>query len=131
MAMPSTPTSTGPPPTIPLNLPVKEYTLETPMSSPRRISVQSMMLYLNLLRLTVTGEPFCVGAASNADGAKVVLLGCGVDNAGTDFPATNSTWMAPLVPLTGQFKTYDNKCLDVPNGENKNGVNVAKGPGRL
>ncbi|KAJ7231332.1 hypothetical protein C8J57DRAFT_1481010 [Mycena rebaudengoi] len=70
----------------------------------------------------LTGEPFCVGAASNADGAKVVLLGCGVDNASTDFPATNSTWMAPLVPLTGQFKTYDNKCLDVPNGENKNGI---------
>ncbi|KAJ7226451.1 ricin B lectin domain-containing protein [Mycena rebaudengoi] len=72
----------------------------------------------------LTGEPFCVGAASNADGAKVILLGCGVDNAGTDFSAANSTWMAPLAPLTGQFKTYDNKCLDVPNGENKNGVKL-------
>ncbi|KAJ7240055.1 hypothetical protein C8J57DRAFT_103292 [Mycena rebaudengoi] len=32
--------------------------------------------------------------------------------------------MAPLAPLTGQFKTYDNKCLDVPNGENTNGVKL-------
>jgi hypothetical protein len=72
----------------------------------------------------VTGEPFCVGAASDADGAKVVLLGCGVDNAGTDFPGGNYTWTAPIEPLTGQLKTYDNKCLDVPNGENKNGVKL-------
>ncbi|KAJ7264782.1 ricin B lectin domain-containing protein, partial [Mycena rebaudengoi] len=66
----------------------------------------------------------CVGAASDADGAAVVLLGCGVDNAGTQFPNGNYNWTAPFDPLTGQIKTFGNKCLDVPNGSTTNGVKL-------
>ncbi|KAJ7334733.1 ricin B lectin domain-containing protein [Mycena albidolilacea] len=69
----------------------------------------------------IRGQPFCVGAASNADGAAVVLLGCGISNAGPNFPNGNYNWTAPFAPLTGTIKTFDNKCLDVPNGNNANG----------
>jgi hypothetical protein len=73
---------------------------------------------------TVRGQPFCVGAASNNDGAAVVLLGCGISNAGPNFPNGNFNWTAPFAPLTGQLKTFDNKCLDVPNGSTANGVKL-------
>ncbi|KAJ7191507.1 ricin B lectin domain-containing protein, partial [Mycena pura] len=66
----------------------------------------------------------CVGAASNADGAPVVLLGCGVGNAGPNFPNGNFTWDAPFAPLTGTIKTFDNKCLDVTNGDDADGVKL-------
>ncbi|KAF7334660.1 hypothetical protein MVEN_02296500 [Mycena venus] len=73
----------------------------------------------------VRGQPFCIGAADNADGATVVLLGCGISNASPDFPNANGTWIAPFVPLTGTIKTFDNtKCLDVPNGQNADGVKL-------
>ncbi|KAJ7682346.1 ricin B lectin domain-containing protein [Mycena polygramma] len=72
----------------------------------------------------ITGQPFCVGAASNNDGAAVVLLGCGISNAGTNFPNGNSNWTAPFAPLTGQIKTFDDKCLDVTDGSNVNGVKL-------
>jgi len=72
----------------------------------------------------VRGQPFCVGAASNNDGAAVVLLGCGISNAGPNFPNGNFNWTAPFAPLTGQLKTFDNKCLDVPNGSTANGVKL-------
>jgi hypothetical protein len=65
-----------------------------------------------------------MGATSDADGAPVVLLGCGADNGGTQFPHSNYTWTAPFDPLTGQFKTFANKCLDVPNGSSANGVRL-------
>jgi hypothetical protein len=68
------------------------------------------------------GQPFCVGPTSNEDGAPVVLLGCGIGNAGTLFPGQNSTWIAPFAPLTGTFTTYGDKCLDVTNGDNVDGV---------
>ncbi|KAJ7133277.1 ricin B lectin domain-containing protein [Mycena epipterygia] len=72
----------------------------------------------------VRGQPFCVGAANNADGAAVVLLGCGIGNAGPLFPNGNFNWTAPFAPLTGQVVTFGNKCLDVPNGNNVNGVKL-------
>ncbi|KAJ7905869.1 ricin B lectin domain-containing protein [Mycena leptocephala] len=72
----------------------------------------------------IRGQPFCVGAASDADGAEVVLVGCGISNAGPNFPNANFTWMAPFAPLTGTISTFGNKCLDVPNGSNVNGVKL-------
>ncbi|KAJ6553201.1 ricin B lectin domain-containing protein [Mycena capillaripes] len=73
----------------------------------------------------ITDQPFCVGAVSNKDGAAVVLGGCGISNAGPNFPNMNFTWIAPFAPLTGQIKTFDNtKCLDVPNGSMVNGVKL-------
>ncbi|KAJ6539760.1 ricin B lectin domain-containing protein [Mycena capillaripes] len=72
----------------------------------------------------ITGEPFCVGAASNADGAPVVLLGCGVDNGGPNPPNANFNWTAPFAPLTGQIKTFGDKCLDVTGGSTANGVKL-------
>jgi hypothetical protein len=91
-----------------------------------RISSLSLFnfLFAHYALNAVRGEPFCVGATSNNDGAAVVLLGCGVDNAGPNFPNGNFTWTAPIAPLAGQVKTFDNKCLDVPNGSTANGVKL-------
>jgi len=72
----------------------------------------------------ITGQPFCAGAVSNNDGAAVVLLGCGISNAGSDFPNGNYNWTAPFAPLTGQIKTFDNKCLDATDGSTANGVKL-------
>ncbi|KAJ7721911.1 ricin B lectin domain-containing protein [Mycena metata] len=74
--------------------------------------------------LAVKGQPFCVGAASNSDGAAVTLMGCGVGNGGPNPPNANFTWFAPFAPLTGTIRTYDNKCLDVTNGNNVDGVKL-------
>ncbi|KAJ7478322.1 ricin B lectin domain-containing protein [Mycena latifolia] len=72
----------------------------------------------------ITGQPFCVGAAENADGAEVILVGCGISNAGPNFPNANFNWTAPFAPLTGTLTTFGNKCLDVPNGNTANGVKL-------
>ncbi|KAJ6463477.1 ricin B lectin domain-containing protein [Mycena sanguinolenta] len=68
------------------------------------------------------GQPLCVGAVDNADGAAVVLSGCGIGNASPLFPNANFTWVMPFAPLTGTLQIYDNKCMDVTNGENQDGV---------
>ncbi|KAJ7708044.1 ricin B lectin domain-containing protein [Mycena rosella] len=64
-----------------------------------------------------------ITAASNADGAAVVLLDCD-DTSSTNSSGGNVTWTVPVSPLTSQIKTYDNKCLDVPNGSTANGVKL-------
>ncbi|KAJ7813086.1 ricin B lectin domain-containing protein [Mycena olivaceomarginata] len=86
------------------------------------VNLNSLITYLATNQAEpVRGQPFCVGAASNADGAAVVLLGCGIGNAGPNFPNGNYNWTAPFAPLTGTIKTFNNKCLDVPNRNNANG----------
>ncbi|KAJ7270706.1 ricin B lectin domain-containing protein [Mycena haematopus] len=70
------------------------------------------------------GQPFCVGATDNFNGAPVALLGCGVGNAGPLFPNANFTWVMPFAPLTGTLSVYGDKCLDVTGGDNENGVKL-------
>ncbi|KAJ6493497.1 ricin B lectin domain-containing protein [Mycena vulgaris] len=65
----------------------------------------------------------CITGASNADGAAVVLSDCD-DTSSTTIPGGNVTWTVPVTPLIGQIKTFDNKCLDVPNGSTANGVKL-------
>ncbi|KAF7354293.1 hypothetical protein MVEN_01117600 [Mycena venus] len=65
------------------------------------------------------GGPFCLTAASDTDGAAVTLSVC-LDAV----PNGNITWTLPVAPLTGQIKTFNNKCLDVPNGSTANGVKL-------
>ncbi|KAJ7654915.1 ricin B lectin domain-containing protein [Mycena rosella] len=72
----------------------------------------------------ITGQPFCVGAADNTDGAEVILVGCGISNAGSAFPNANYTFLAPFAPLSGTISTFGNKCIDVPNGSTANGVKL-------
>ncbi|KAK7055442.1 ricin B lectin domain-containing protein [Favolaschia claudopus] len=72
----------------------------------------------------VKGQPFCIGASSNTDGAAVILAGCGIGNQGPNPSGTNFTWSIPFAPLTGQIRTFDNKCLDVPNGNKADGVKL-------
>ncbi|KAJ7735979.1 ricin B lectin domain-containing protein, partial [Mycena metata] len=55
----------------------------------------------------------CIVAASNTDGAEVAIIDCG----------TNSAAL-PSAPLAGQYKIFDDKCLDVPNGSTANGVKL-------
>ncbi|KAJ7292525.1 ricin B lectin domain-containing protein [Mycena rebaudengoi] len=72
---------------------------------------------------SATGNgPFCIAAASDTDGAKVALVRC-ADTASV-FAAGNVTWTVPTAPLTGQIKTFGNKCLDVPSGSTQNGVQL-------
>ncbi|KAJ7881984.1 ricin B lectin domain-containing protein [Mycena olivaceomarginata] len=75
--------------------------------------------------VAVSAEEFCITAASNTNGAEVALAGC--DNSTEfllTFPNGNVTWTTPVPPLTGQIKTFNNKCLDVPNGSTANGVKL-------
>ncbi|KAF7369659.1 hypothetical protein MVEN_00296900 [Mycena venus] len=67
------------------------------------------------------GGPWCMVAESNTNGAEVALVAC----AKTDFfPNGNLTWVVPTVPLTGQFKTFNSKCLDVKDGSTANGAKL-------
>ncbi|KAL0058663.1 hypothetical protein AAF712_014646 [Marasmius tenuissimus] len=61
----------------------------------------------------------CLTAVSNNDGAKVSLGYC-VD-ASPELPNGNITWVMPDVGKTGQIKTFNGKCLDVPGGDASNG----------
>ncbi|KAK1215630.1 hypothetical protein PQX77_021752 [Marasmius sp. AFHP31] len=61
----------------------------------------------------------CLTAASNNDGAKVSLGYC-VDGS-PEMPNGNITWVMPDSGKTGQIKTFDGKCLDVPGGDASNG----------
>jgi hypothetical protein len=70
------------------------------------------------------GGPFCITAASDTDGAEVALVGCLNSDFHTTFPNGNITWSLPVAPLTGTITTFNNKCLDVPNGSNVNGVKL-------
>ncbi|KAJ7808918.1 hypothetical protein B0H13DRAFT_1928229 [Mycena leptocephala] len=56
------------------------------------------------------GGPYCIAAASDSDGAEVALVAC---SEFTTFPNGNATWTAPVAPLTGQLKTFNNKYLDI------------------
>ncbi|KAK7055449.1 ricin B lectin domain-containing protein [Favolaschia claudopus] len=71
-----------------------------------------------------TGQPLCIGADSNDNGAPVVLMGCGQDNRLKNHAGANFTWVMPFAPLTGQIQTYDNMCLDVTGGGPDNGVKL-------
>jgi len=73
---------------------------------------------------SVAGGPYCITAASNADGAEVALAACLNTDFHTTFPNGNISWSVPVDPLIGQIKTFDNKCLDVPNGSTANGVKL-------
>ncbi|KAF7297417.1 hypothetical protein MIND_00975300 [Mycena indigotica] len=69
--------------------------------------------------------PFCIVGTSNSNGASVVLTSCGLDSQiQAAFPGANSTWGAPVAPLSGTISTFNNKCLDVPNGSKANGVKL-------
>ncbi|KAJ7258092.1 ricin B lectin domain-containing protein [Mycena haematopus] len=70
------------------------------------------------------GGPYCIAAASNADGAQVSLVSCFNSDFHTTFPQGNITWTVPVYPLVGQIQTFDGKCLDVPNGSTANGVKL-------
>ncbi|KAJ7741854.1 ricin B lectin domain-containing protein [Mycena metata] len=63
---------------------------------------------------------YCITAASDTDGAEVILAAC-LDS---PFGAGNITWTVPIAPLTSQLQTFSDKCLDVPNGSNANGVKL-------
>ncbi|KAF7369744.1 hypothetical protein MVEN_00306100 [Mycena venus] len=80
---------------------------------------------INIRRL-VDGEwqAFCIAAVSDTDGAEVTLAPCTESDLHTTFPNGNITWTVPVAPLTGQIKTFGNKCLDVPNGSTANGVKL-------
>ncbi|KAJ7907519.1 ricin B lectin domain-containing protein [Mycena leptocephala] len=81
--------------------------------------------FLNLIGgiVSVAVGPFCITAASNTDGAEVALAEC-LNGNPPFFSAGNSSWTAPVDPLIGQIKRFDNKCLDVPNGSLVNGVKL-------
>jgi hypothetical protein len=66
----------------------------------------------------------CITAASDTDGAEVAIVGCNDSDLHTTFPKGNYTWSVPVAPFTGQIKTFNNKCLDVPNGSTANGVKL-------
>ncbi|KAJ7703936.1 ricin B lectin domain-containing protein [Mycena rosella] len=70
------------------------------------------------------GGPYCIAAASDVDGAEVTLVGCLNSDFHTTFPNGNITWLLPVAPLTGSLMTFNNKCLDVPNGSTANGVKL-------
>ncbi|KAL0564295.1 hypothetical protein V5O48_017757 [Marasmius crinis-equi] len=67
---------------------------------------------------------YALTAASNADGAGVFLAAWN-QLANSPFPNGNQTWLYPTPPLGGQIHTFDgSKCLDVPSGNNANGVKL-------
>ncbi|KAJ7865535.1 ricin B lectin domain-containing protein [Mycena leptocephala] len=70
------------------------------------------------------GGPYCIAAASDTNGAEVALVACLNSDFHTTFPDGNITWSVPVAPLTGPLKTFDGKCLDVPNGSTANGVKL-------
>ncbi|KAF7369719.1 hypothetical protein MVEN_00303400 [Mycena venus] len=71
------------------------------------------------------GRAWCIAAASDTDGAEVALVEClGDSDFHTIFPTGNITWSIPFLPIAGQFRTFNNKCLDVPNGSTANGVKL-------
>lgn len=70
------------------------------------------------------GGPYCIAAASDKDGAEVALVKCLNSELHTTFPNGNITWVAPIAPLTGTISTFNNKCIDVPNGSKANGVKL-------
>jgi hypothetical protein len=72
--------------------------------------------------ITPIGENFCITAASNEDGAEVVIASCGSST--NPLPNGNITWVVPTPPLTGSIVTFGDKCLDVPNGSTANGVKL-------
>ncbi|KAJ7358468.1 ricin B lectin domain-containing protein [Mycena albidolilacea] len=78
----------------------------------------------NLVASNIGFDGFCIAAASNTDGAAVALAGCENANFHDTFPNGNITWIVPVPPLSGPIKTFDNKCIDVPNGSNVNGVKL-------
>ncbi|KAJ7214166.1 ricin B lectin domain-containing protein [Mycena haematopus] len=71
--------------------------------------------------ISAGSPPYCITAESNEDGAEVVLANCEFKSA---FPNGNITWTVATPPLTGSIVTFGNKCLDVPNGSNENGVKL-------
>ncbi|KAJ7038926.1 ricin B lectin domain-containing protein [Mycena alexandri] len=68
----------------------------------------------------------CIVATSNTDGAEVAIVDCleNAANLNTIFLGGNTTWSYPIAPLSGQYKIFDDKCLDVPNGSTANGVKL-------
>ncbi|KAF7341849.1 hypothetical protein MSAN_02040400 [Mycena sanguinolenta] len=67
--------------------------------------------------------PFCITAASDTDGAAVILTQCASFT--SLYPDGNITWVVPTPPLTGTISTFGgSKCLDVPNGSMTNGVQM-------
>ncbi|KAJ6453957.1 ricin B lectin domain-containing protein [Mycena sanguinolenta] len=70
------------------------------------------------------GGPYCITAASVEDGAEVALAACLNTDFAKTFPNGNITWTVPVPPLIGQITTFNNRCLDVPNGSAANGVQL-------
>ncbi|KAJ6578663.1 ricin B lectin domain-containing protein [Mycena vulgaris] len=70
------------------------------------------------------GGPYCIAAASDANGAALALVGCLNSDFHTIFPNGNITWLIPIAPLSGALQTFNNKCLDVPKGSTANGVKL-------
>jgi hypothetical protein len=70
------------------------------------------------------GGPYCIAAASDTNGGEVALVACLNSDFHITFPDGNITWIVPVEPLTGPLKTFNNKCLDVPNGSTANGVKL-------
>jgi hypothetical protein len=83
---------------------------------------QSVLLYSMTLDMTPNyyGSiiDFCLGAASNTDGAAVSTVPC-------DGASVNVNWEIPNGgPGTGPITMFGDKCLDVPSGANKDGTKL-------
>ncbi|KAJ6476834.1 ricin B lectin domain-containing protein [Mycena sanguinolenta] len=89
-------------------------------SGPGPVTNQPITLFASTFSAT---QQYCLGAASNTDGAEIALVSCTNPNDyKATFPNGNITWNVPVV--TGPIKTFGNKCLDVPNGSTANGVKL-------
>ncbi|KAJ7123658.1 ricin B lectin domain-containing protein [Mycena epipterygia] len=75
------------------------------------------------ISLTVSRPAACISASADEDGASVVIVPCLNSTAGSAFP-NNITFTVPVSPLSGPITTFNNKCIDVPNGSTTNGVKL-------
>ncbi|KAJ7258100.1 ricin B lectin domain-containing protein [Mycena haematopus] len=80
--------------------------------------------YLMGGNISAGAGPYCIAAASDTDGAEVALVACFNSEFPALFPNGNITWSVPVQPLKGPIKTFNNKCLDVPNASTANGVKL-------
>ncbi|KAJ6549060.1 ricin B lectin domain-containing protein [Mycena vulgaris] len=76
-----------------------------------------------------TGTNKCIDLTDGkiTDGNQLQIWTCDSNSANQGWSGGNNgniTWVYPKAPLSGTISTFNNKCLDVPNGSTANGVKL-------